>query len=87
MANYKIITDSATVYLPLSDLVDTEKEKARLENELKKLTDEIDRVNKKLSNESFVAKAPAAVVDAERAKLEKYTENLKGVEAALAKLK
>ena len=83
----QIITDSATVYLPLSDLVDTEKEKARLEGELKKLTDEIDRVNKKLSNESFVAKAPAAVVDAERAKLEKYTENLKGVQAALAKLK
>ena len=83
----QIITDSATVYLPLSDLVDTEKEKARLEGELKKLTDEIDRVNKKLSNESFVAKAPAAVVDAERAKLDKYTENLKGVEAALAKLK
>ena len=83
----QIITDSATVYLPLSDLVDTEKEKARLENELKKLTDEIDRVNKKLSNESFVAKAPAAVVDAEKAKLEKYTENLKGVQAALAKLK
>ena len=83
----QIITDSATVYLPLSDLVDTEKEKARLEGELKKLTDEIDRVNKKLSNESFVAKAPAAVVEAERAKLDKYTENLRGVEAALAKLK
>ena len=83
----QIITDSATVYLPLSDLVDTEKEKARLEGELKKLTDEIDRVNKKLANESFVAKAPAAVVDAERSKLDKYTENLKGVQAALAKLK
>ena len=83
----QIITDSATIYLPLSDLVDTEKERARLEGERKKLTDEIDRVNKKLANESFVAKAPAAVVDAERAKLEKYTENLKGVEAALAKLK
>ena len=83
----QIITDSATVYLPLSDLVDTEKERARLEGELKKLTDEIDRVNKKLANESFVAKAPAAVVDAERAKLAKYTENLEGVKAALAKLK
>ncbi len=83
----QIITDSATIYLPLSDLVDTEKERARLEGERKKLIDEIDRVNKKLANESFVAKAPAAVVDAEKAKLEKYTENLKGVEAALAKLK
>jgi valyl-tRNA synthetase len=83
----QIITDSATVYLPLADLVDTETERARLEGEAKKLAEEIDRVKKKLSNESFVAKAPAAVVDAERAKLAKYTENLEGVTAALAKLK
>ncbi|MBR2020380.1 MAG: valine--tRNA ligase [Clostridia bacterium] len=83
----QIITDSATLYLPMSDLIDTEKERARLEGELKKLSDEIERVNKKLANESFVAKAPAAVVDAERAKLAKYTENLSGVKAALEKLK
>ncbi|MBQ8415546.1 MAG: class I tRNA ligase family protein, partial [Clostridia bacterium] len=83
----QIITDSATVYLPLSELVDTEKEKARLTAEEKKLAGEIERLEKKLSNEGFVAKAPAAVVDAERAKLAKYTENLAGVKAALAKLK
>ena len=82
----QIITDSATLFLPLSDLVDTEKEKARLTAEKQKLEAEIDRINKKLANESFVAKAPAAVVDAERTKLAKYTENLGGVEAALAKL-
>ena len=83
----QIITDSATIYLPMSDLVDTEKERARLESELQKLTGEIERVEKKLANESFVAKAPAAVVDAERQKLAKYQENLEGVKAALAKLK
>ena len=83
----QIITDSATIFLPLSDIIDTEKEKARLEAEEKKLLGEIDRVEKKLSNEGFVAKAPAAVVDGERAKLEKYRENLEGVKAALAKLK
>ncbi len=82
----QIITDSATIYLPLSDLVDTEKERARLASEQKKLEGEIDRLSKKLSNEGFVAKAPAAVVDAERAKLAKYQENLSGVIAALAKL-
>ncbi|MBQ9804997.1 MAG: valine--tRNA ligase [Clostridia bacterium] len=82
----QIITDSATLYLPLSDLVDTEKERARLTAEMEKLTAEIDRVNKKLANESFVAKAPAAVVEAERTKLAKYTENLNGVKAALEKL-
>ena len=83
----QIITDSATVYLPLSDLVDTEKERARLSAEQKKLEGEIARLSGKLSNEGFVAKAPAAVVDAERAKLAKYQENLAGVIAALAKLK
>ena len=83
----QIITDSATIFLPLSDLVDTEKEIARLEGEQKKLNGEIERLEKKLSNEGFVAKAPAAVVDAERAKLTKYRENLEGVLAALAKLK
>ena len=83
----QIITDSATVYLPLSDLVDTEKERARLETEKKKLEGEIARLSGKLSNAGFVAKAPAAVVDAERAKLAKYEENLAGVLRALEKLK
>ncbi len=83
----QIITDSATVYLPLSDIIDVEKERARLSAEKAKLEGEIKRVEGKLSNAGFVAKAPAAVVDGERAKLEKYRQNLAGVEEALAKLK
>ncbi len=83
----QIITDSATILLPLSDIIDTEKEIARLESEQKKLIGEIERIEKKLSNEGFVAKAPDAVVDGEKAKLAKYRENLDGVLAALAKLK
>lgn len=83
----QIITDSATVYIPLSDIVDTEKERVRLTAELAKIKGEIERLEKKLSNEGFVAKAPAAVIEGERAKLEKYKENLAGVESALAKLK
>jgi valyl-tRNA synthetase len=82
----QIVTDSATIYLPLSDLIDLEKEKARLSAELARLDGEIERANKKLSNESFTAKAPAAVVEGERAKLQKYIENRAGVAAALAKL-
>ena len=83
----RIVTASATIFLPLSDIVDTEKERARLEGEQKKLIGEIERLDKKLSNEGFVAKAPAAVVEGEKAKLAKYRENLDGVLAALAKLK
>ena len=82
----QIITDSAAIYLPLADLIDFEKEKARLAGEEKKLVGEIDRLEKKLSNAGFVAKAPAAVVDGEKAKLAKYKENLAGVREALAKL-
>ncbi len=82
----QIVTDSATILLPLSDIIDTEKEIARLEAEEKKLTGEIARLSGKLSNEGFVAKAPAAVVEGERAKLAKYEENLAGVKAALAKM-
>ena len=73
--------------MPLSDIVDTEKEIARLEAEQKKLVGEIERIEKKLANKGFVAKAPAAVVDGEKAKLAKYRENLDGVLSALAKLK
>ena len=82
----QIITDAATIYLPLADLIDFEKEKARLAGEEKKLVGEIERLEKKLSNEGFVAKAPAAVIDGEKAKLAKYQENLAGVREALAKL-
>ena len=82
----QIITDSATILLPLSDIIDTEKEKARLEGEQKKLIGEIDRLEKKLSNEGFVAKAPAAVIEGERAKLKKYLEVRESLTTALAKL-
>jgi len=82
----QIVTDAATVFLPLSDIIDTEKEKARLTAERDKLMGEIERGERKLQNESFVAKAPAAVVEGERQKLQKYRENLEGVLSALAKL-
>ena len=83
----QIVTDAAVIFLPLSDLVDTEKEKARLESEKAKVEADIARLEGKLSNESFVAKAPAAVVDAERAKLAKAKENLAGIIDAISKLK
>ena len=82
----QIVTDSATVFLPLSDIIDYEKEKTRLAAELEKLDGEITRAKAKLANESFVSRAPAAVVAGERDKLAKYEENRAGVAAALAKL-
>ncbi|MBE6600783.1 MAG: valine--tRNA ligase, partial [Ruminococcaceae bacterium] len=83
----QIITDSAMILLPLSDIIDTEKERARLTGELAKLEESAARISAKLANEGFVAKAPAAVVEGERAKLAKLVENIDGVKTALSKLK
>ncbi|MBE6585524.1 MAG: valine--tRNA ligase [Ruminococcaceae bacterium] len=82
----QIITPAATAYLPLADLVDFEKEKARLDSEIAKLEQEVIRFEKKLSNESFVSKAPAAVVEGEKAKLASAKEKLEGTRTARAKL-
>jgi valyl-tRNA synthetase len=75
----QIITHAATVYIPMAEMVDTEKEKARLNDELKKVEGEIERLVKKLSNAEFVGKAPEKVVAGERAKLEKYESQKAGI--------
>ena len=82
----QIVTDAAVSYIPLADMIDTEKEIARLTKEKEDLEKEIARLTAKLSNEGFVSKAPEKVVEAERAKLEKYSSSLEGVLAALGKL-
>ena len=82
----QIVAGSATLFVPLADIIDFEKEKERLNGEKKKTISEIERLEKKLSNEGFVAKAPAAVIEGEKAKLEKYKEQLENIEAAIQKL-
>jgi len=67
-----IITDSANLYIPMADMVDFDKELERLEKELAKAEKEISVFEKKLSNQDFISRAPAQVVEGERAKLEKY---------------
>ena len=74
-----IVVPSAEVFLPMDELVDREKEIARLTEEKKRLESEIKRVEGKLSNKGFVDKAPQAVVDAEREKGEKYKAMLEKV--------
>ena len=81
-----LVTDGAEIFMPQGDLIDKEKEIARLTQEKVKLEGEILRVEKKLSNEGFVAKAPKAVIDAEREKGEKYKEMLDKVLEGLKNL-
>ena len=81
-----IATDAGSLYIPLAEVVDLEKERARLSAELTKTDGEIERIEKKLANEGFVAKAPAAVIEGERVKLAKYRETREAILASLAKL-
>ena len=67
-----IVVDGAQIYLPMSELVDKEKELERLETEKKKLEGEIKRVEGKLNNPGFMAKAPEKLVNEEREKGDKY---------------
>ena len=82
-----VVIKDATIYMPLAELVDFAKEIERLEKEKSKLEKEVDRVVKKLANQGFVAKAPANVIEEEKAKEEKYKAMLAQVEERLAQLK
>ena len=82
-----IATDAGRLYIPLAEVIDFEKERARLTAEMKKNDGEIERIEKKLANEGFVAKAPAAVIEGEKAKLKKYLEVKESLTLALEKLK
>ncbi|MBQ8375079.1 MAG: class I tRNA ligase family protein, partial [Clostridia bacterium] len=68
------VTEIAQIYVPLGELVDIEKEKARLAQEIERIDGEIARAQGKLNNQNFTAKAPQKLVDAEREKLKKYED-------------
>ena len=72
-----VVMDGAALFIPLTDLLDIEKEMKRLEDEAENLEKEIARAEGKLSNEKFTSKAPAELVESEREKLRKYTDMLK----------
>lgn len=80
------VVSGVEVYLPLKGLIDVEKETARLNKEREGLEKEVARVAGKLANESFVAKAPAEVIEKERAKEREYCEKLAAISERLAYL-
>jgi valyl-tRNA synthetase len=69
-----VVTHNATAYLPLSELVDIAAELERINKEIEKAQNGLRLVEQKLSNESFVSRAPEAVVNAEKEKAAKYAE-------------
>lgn len=75
------------IFIPLEDLIDIEKEIERLEKEKENLQKELDRVNGKLNNQGFVAKAPEKVIEEEKAKQQKYQEMYDKVAERIAALR
>ncbi len=81
------VTDSARLFIPLEQLVDKEKEIARLEKEKAKVQKDIDFLSGKLNNQGFLAKAPEQLINAEKAKLAKAEEKMAKIEQSMAAMK
>ncbi|UVH22690.1 valine--tRNA ligase [Lacticaseibacillus paracasei] len=85
MAGSTVIT-GATIFVPLNELVDLDEERAKLTKDAKKLQQEIDRIDKKLNNQGFLAKAPEAVVEEQRTKRSNFADQLNSTQQRLAQL-
>ncbi|MNB89506.1 Valine--tRNA ligase [compost metagenome] len=81
------VVTGAELLLPLSGLIDIDQEILRLEKEVQTLNSEVERVEKKLGNQGFVAKAPAKVIEEERAKQADYSAKREKVLARIAELR
>lgn len=79
-----VVTADAIVYIPMSELIDFEAERARLNKELEAARNDLAFVRNKLSNASFVAKAPASVVEAQREQESKILDKIAMLEDSLA---
>ena len=83
----QVVLGEATACLPLGELIDLKAETARLTKELAKNADEIARIEKRLGNPQFVAKAAPEVVEAEREKQAEFEEARRRLETALARVR
>ena len=81
------VTDCARLFIPLNELIDKEKETARLNKEMAKVQKDIDFLTGKLNNQGFLAKAPEKLVEAEKAKLAKAEEKMAKIKQSMEALK
>ena len=82
----QVVIDEATAALPIGEVVDISQEVARLQKEIDKVDDEIGKIEKKLSNENFVSRAPAAVVEEQHARAADYRQSRGKLSEALDRL-
>ena len=80
------VTEEAKLFMPMAELIDLDKERARLEKELEKARKNYEGQMRKLSNENFVSRAPEAVVQTERGRAEKARALVENLEASLKNL-
>ena len=80
------VTDSVRIFIPMDELIDKDKELARLKKEQEKVQKDLDFLSKKLSNQGFLAKAPEKLVEAEKAKLAKAQEKMDKIMQSMAAL-
>jgi len=85
-ASASAIVGELRVLIPLAGLIDLDAEKARLGKEIRRIEGEIAKCNGKLGSETFVANAPAAVVEQERQRLADFSSTLGGLREQLARL-
>lgn len=83
------VVDEATIILPIADIIDLDKERARLRKEIDKLNAELAKITAKMSDKKFVDNAPAEIIDEQKSRqanftatLNKFTQALKQLEAA-----
>ena len=81
-----VVTNDAKLYMPLAELVDIEKERERIQKELKTAVENLKRTESKLSNEGLLSKAPEAVVAAEKERAEKLRALIQNLEDSLRAL-
>jgi valyl-tRNA synthetase len=81
-----VVQDGVEAYLPLSGLIDPEKERQRLEKQSEKLAKEIQKLSGRLQSKGFVDKAPPAVVDKARSELAELEDQAAKIETSLAAL-
>jgi valyl-tRNA synthetase len=82
----QIVVDEATIMLPLADVIDVGKEHARLTKDIAKLAGEAGKIEGKLGNEQFVAKAPPEVLEEQRERLTEARQALQKLTAARDRL-
>ena len=80
------VSPCGEAFMPMDELVDMDKERARVQKEIERIKGEIARASGKLNNQGFVAKAPAAVIEEEKAKLASAQAMLPKLEARLKEL-